>query len=68
MGVSRDGRQGGQGYPYAGGNVARMIPHDPLASMGQGQGGPDSTQYFVAQVEITLRTHMHTDIHTETLR
>jgi hypothetical protein len=62
MGASRDGRQGGQGYPYAGGNGARMGPHDPLASMGQGQGGPDSTQNFVSQVE-RARTHAHAQAH-----
>ncbi len=59
-----DGRQGGYGQPYAGGNGARMVPHaPPSGSRGQ---DPDLLQDFVGQVAArtcSLERRMHARTH-----
>jgi hypothetical protein len=54
-----DGREGGYGQPYAGGNGARMVPHAPRAGT-RGQD-PGLLQDFVGQVDThACTTHART--------
>jgi len=57
-----DGREGGYGQPYAGGNGARMVPHAPRAGT-RGQD-PGLLQDFVGQVDTHACSHARTPART----